>query len=100
MGASALSSSGGIGGSKARGLGSLQSAPQQQAAPSAEPAQGFLIPYGGVDKYYPPPSPVKASHVSDLPLLLVQSLNAYTIPVLWHCLMQYYLECLTKLPTS
>lgn len=63
LGASAFSSSGGIGGSEARGLGSLRPVAEQQAAPSALP-QGFLIPYGGVDKYYLPPSPVKPSSVS------------------------------------
>ncbi len=65
LGAPAFSASGGMSGSEARGLGSLLPVSERQAAPSALPAQqGFLIPYGGVDKYYPPPSPVKPSAVS------------------------------------
>ncbi len=63
LGASAFGNSSGLASSEARGLGSMRPAADQQTAPTALPAQGFLIPYGGVDKYYPPPSPVKPSNV-------------------------------------
>ncbi|CAL8468768.1 g8309 [Coccomyxa elongata] len=62
LGASAFGNSTGLASSEARGLGSVRPAADQQTAPTALPAQGFLIPYGGVDKYYPPPSPVKPSN--------------------------------------
>ena len=56
---SAFSAAGGLGGGAAlsRGLGSLRpcSSGEEQRPAVAE----FLVPFGGLDRYYPPPSPVK-----------------------------------------
>lgn len=61
LGSSAFSLSGGLGSSESRGLGSLR--PDTETAPPTAVAPTFLMPYGGMNKYYPPPSPVKPANV-------------------------------------
>ena len=65
----AFSPAGGLdgGSSFSRGLGSLRPSStedrqqlHQQEQPASAPAVAeFLVPFGGLDRYYPPPSPVK-----------------------------------------